>query len=69
MRVDEKERSQVHFMRRVSCLEFVLVAAGHNDVVDLEDHAAQLGGEQELLALGDERVDDEVLLHVCEVGC
>ena len=45
-------------------LELALLAAGDNDVVDLEHHAAELGGEQELLALGDERVDDEVGLHV-----
>ena len=47
-------------------LELALLAAGDNDVVDLEHHAAELGGEQELLALGDERVDDESGLHVCE---
>lgn len=40
-------------------LELAFIAAGDNDIVDLEHHAAQLGGEQELLALGDERVDDE----------
>jgi hypothetical protein len=46
-------------------LELAFVAAGDNDVVDLEHHAAKLGGEQELLALRDERVDDEGGLHVC----
>jgi hypothetical protein len=49
-------------------LELAFVAAGDDDVVDLEHHAAQLGGEQELLALGDERVDDKGGLHVCG-GC
>ena len=42
-----------------SHLELAFLAAGDDDIVDLEHHAAQLGGEQELLALGDERVDDE----------
>ena len=55
-------RQDSHGIRR---LELALVAASDDDVVDLEHHAAQLGGEQELLAPGDERVDDEGGLHVC----
>lgn len=49
-------RQDSHGIRR---LELAFVAAGDDDVVDLEDHAAELGSEQELLTLGDERVDDE----------
>lgn len=49
-----------------SCfLEVLLLAARNDDVVDLQHHAAELGSEQELLALGDEGIDDEVVLHVC----
>jgi hypothetical protein len=55
-------RQDSHGIRR---LELALVAAGDDDIVDLEHHPAQLGGEQELLALGDERVDDEGGFHVC----
>ena len=33
-------------------------------VTYLKHHPAQLGGEHELLPLGDQGVDDEVLLHV-----
>jgi len=50
-------------------LELALVGASDNNVVDLEHHTAKLGGEQELLALGDERVDDEGGLHVCREYC
>lgn len=32
----------------------------------LQDHAAQLGGKQKLLALADQRIDGEVLSHVCK---
>lgn len=45
-------------------LEVVLPAPADNDVVHLEHHPAQLGGEHELLLLADERVDDEGVLHV-----
>jgi len=50
-----------HGIRR---LELAFFAAGDDDVVDLEHHAAELGREQELLALGDERVNDKGGLHV-----
>jgi hypothetical protein len=60
----------------------VLVAAGNDHVVNLEQmsarvcvsagvgcthlkhHPAQLGGEHKLLPLGDQGVDDKVLLHI-----
>lgn len=35
----------------------------------LEDHAAELRREQELLALGDERINDEVFSHVWQQRC
>lgn len=47
-------------------LEVVLVASGDDDVVDLEDHTAELCGQQKLLSLGDQGVDNEVFSHVCE---
>lgn len=47
-----------------SRLEVVLPAPADDDVVDLEHHPAQLGGEHELLLLADEWVDDEGVLHV-----
>lgn len=34
----------------------------------LKDHAAELSGEQKLLALADQRVDGEVLLHIIAAG-
>jgi len=36
------------------------------DVINFEDLPRQLTGEEKLLLLADERVDDELLLHVCE---
>lgn len=47
-------------------LKVVIVAASNDDIVDLEDHSTKLGSKQELLALRDERVDDEVLFHICD---
>lgn len=46
-------------------LELVLVASGNDDIVDLEHHATKLCGQEKLLSLGDEGVDDKVLSHVC----
>jgi hypothetical protein len=48
-------------------LELAIVGTSDNNVVDLKNHAAKLSGEQELLTLGDERVDDEVVFHVCGI--
>ena len=46
-------------------LEVVLVASSNDDVVDLEYHAAKLCGQEKLLSLGDQGVDNEVFPHVC----
>lgn len=46
-------------------LEVVLIASGNDDVVDLEHHAAELCGQEKLLSLGDQGVNDEVFSHVC----
>ena len=35
----------------------------------LKNHPAQLGSKQKLLALPDQRVNDEVLPHICNVSC
>lgn len=45
-------------------LKVVVIRASDNHIVDFEHHAAELCGEQELLTLGDQRIDDEVFLHV-----
>lgn len=41
-----------------------LLVCGRSDVVDLQDHFDELGGEQNLLLLGVQRLDHVVLLHV-----
>src|SRR5690349_14908215 len=48
------------------CLPLVVVLARprHNNIIHLEYHAAELGGQHELLLLADQRVDDKRLLHV-----
>lgn len=45
-------------------LEILVPRPTDNDIIDLEDHAAELGSEHELLALADEGVDDEGVAHV-----
>jgi len=45
-------------------LKVVVIAASNNDIVHLEHHAAELRGQEKLRALRDQRVDNEVLLHV-----
>jgi hypothetical protein len=46
-------------------LEVVLVISGNDDIVYLQDHATQLRGQQQLLAFSDERINNEMLSHVC----
>lgn len=46
-------------------LEVVLVTSGNDDVVDLQHHAAKLCGQEELLSLGDQGINDKVFSHVC----
>ena len=41
-----------------------LARSRNNNVVDLEDHSAELCGKHKLLPLADKRIDDEGLLHV-----
>ena len=45
-------------------LKLLLTRPGHNDIVNLEHHAAQLGCQHQLLLLADERINDKRLLHV-----
>jgi len=45
-------------------LKVLVTGATDNDIVHLEDHAAELRGEHELLLLSDQRIDDKGLLHV-----
>ena len=46
-------------------LELVLIVSGNDDIVDFQHHATQLRGQQQLLAFSNERIDDEMLSHVC----
>ena len=45
-----------------------LVLAGDQDVVDLEDHLDHLRRQEQLLPLGDERVENVLVAHVCLAG-
>lgn len=46
-------------------LEIILITPSNNDVIHLEHHATQLRSEEELLPLGDQGVDYEMLFHIC----
>ncbi len=47
------------------CLKLIIVAAGYDDIVDFENHAAQLRGEKKLLSFANQGIYDEVFSHVC----
>lgn len=45
-------------------LRLIIISAGDNDIVDLENHSGQLGGQQQLLSLSNQRIHHKVLSHV-----
>jgi hypothetical protein len=50
----------------INRLIILLVRSYRDDnIINLEDHLDQLSGEQVLLALGDERIVDMLILHIC----
>lgn len=47
-------------------LKLVIVAAGYDDIVDFENHTAQLRGEKKLLSFANQGIYHEVFSHVCK---
>lgn len=53
-------------LNRGICLELVIVASGYDDIIDFENHAAQLRSEKKLLSFANQGIYNKILSHIFE---
>jgi hypothetical protein len=46
-------------------LKVILVVSSNDDIIYLQHHTTKLCGQQQLLALADERINNKMLAHIC----
>lgn len=64
---DMKKHSKLpafHDLHGVSYLELIFVAPSNDDIIHLQDHAAKLGRQEQLLSLANKWIDNKMLSHI-----